>query len=166
MGVASDGADPSPPTVKDPLRNINNRSRNKRTEGARNKALAEGIEIGKQESADKIEEQDQQIKEQKERINRLSKQLALEAAHLLLANQRSDLRATSISTLIADADRQREENTRLEQRVALLTGQLAHKTEEIETVTAAHIFGGLDWESEWFRGDMQASCYPFNMPKR
>ena len=33
--------------------NINNRSRNKRTEGARIKALAEGIEIGKQESADK-----------------------------------------------------------------------------------------------------------------
>ena len=49
---------------------MNNRSLNKRTEGARNKALAEGIEIGKQESADKIEEQDQQIKEQKERINR------------------------------------------------------------------------------------------------
>ena len=67
-GEASDGADPSPPTVKDPLRNINNRSRNKRTEGARNKALEEGIEIGKQESADKIEEQNQQIKEQKERI--------------------------------------------------------------------------------------------------
>ena len=51
-------------------------------------ALVEGIEIGKQESADKIEEQDQQIKEQKERINRPSEQLALEAAHLLLANQR------------------------------------------------------------------------------
>ena len=82
------------------------------------KALAEGIEIGKQESADKIEEQDQQIKEQKERINRLSEQLV---AHLLLANQRSDLRARSISTLTADADRQREENTLLEQRVALLT---------------------------------------------
>ena len=48
---------------------MNNRSLNKRTEGARNKALAEGIEIGRQESADKIEEQDQEIKEQKERIN-------------------------------------------------------------------------------------------------
>ena len=94
--------------MKDTLRNIKNRSRNKRTEGARLKALAEGIEIGKQESADKIEEQDQQIKEQKERINRLSEQLALEAAHLLLANQRSDLRARLISTLTADADRQRE----------------------------------------------------------
>ena len=115
--------------MKDPLRKIKNRSRNKRTEGTRLKALAEGIEIGKQESADKIEEQ-------KEQINRLSEQLALEAAHLLLANQRSDLRARLISTLTADADRQREENTRLEQRVALLTGQLAQKTEEIETVTA------------------------------
>ena len=94
--------------MKDTLRNIKNRSRNKRTEGARLKALAEGIEIGKQESADKIEEQDQEIKEQKERINRLSEQLALEAAHLLLANQHSDLRARSISTLTADADRQRE----------------------------------------------------------
>ena len=115
--------------MKDPLRNIKTRSRNKRTEGASLKALAEGIEIGKQESADsdKIEDQDQQIKEQKERINRLSEQLALEAAHLLLANQRSDLRARSISTLTADADRQREENTRLEQRVALLTGQLAQR---------------------------------------
>ena len=61
-GEASDGADPSPPTVKDPLRNLNNRSQNKHIEGARNKALAEGIEIGKQESADIIEEQDQQIK--------------------------------------------------------------------------------------------------------
>ena len=69
-GEASDGADPSPLTVKDPLRNINNRSQNKRTEAAM--ALVEGIEIGKQESADKIEEQDQQIKEQKERIRRLS----------------------------------------------------------------------------------------------
>ena len=65
-GGAFNGADPFPdgadPSVKDPPRNINNRSRNKRTEGARNKALAEGIEIGKQESADIIEEQDQQIK--------------------------------------------------------------------------------------------------------
>ena len=114
-GEASDGADPSPLTVKDPLRNINNRSRNKHTEGARIKALAEGIEIDEQESADKIEEQDQQIKELKERINRLSEQLVLEAAHLLLANQRSDLRATPISTLTADADRQLEVNTLPEQ---------------------------------------------------
>ena len=91
-GEASDGADPSPPTVKGPLKNISNRLQNKSTEGARNKALEEGIEIGKQESADEIEEQDQQIKEQKERIKRLSEQLALEAAHLSLANQRRDLR--------------------------------------------------------------------------
>ena len=71
-GEAADGADPSPPPVKDPLRNINNRSLHKRNEGTRNKALEEGIEIGKQVSADKIEKQDQQIKEQKERIKRLS----------------------------------------------------------------------------------------------
>ena len=38
---------------------------NKHTKGSRIKALGGGIEIGKQESADKIEEQDQQIKEQK-----------------------------------------------------------------------------------------------------
>ena len=54
---------------------------------------------------------------------------------MLLANQCSELRATSISTLTADADRQREENTRLEQLVALLTGRLAQKREDIETVT-------------------------------
>ena len=71
-GEAADGADPSPPPVKAPLRNINNRSLHKRNEGTRNKALEEGIEIGKQVSADKIEKQDQQIKEQKERIKRLS----------------------------------------------------------------------------------------------
>ena len=109
-GEASDSADPSPPTVKDPLRNINNRSLNKRTEGARNKALEEGIEIGKQESADKMEEQDQQIRKQKERIKRLSKQLALEAAHLSIANQCSDLRASQISTLTKDNKKQKEEN--------------------------------------------------------
>ena len=112
-GGPSYGADPSSLTVKDPLWNINNRLQNKHTKGSRIKALGGGIEIGKQESADKIEEQDQQIKEQKEQINRLSEQLALEAAHLLLANQHSDLRATSTSTLTADADRHHEENTLL-----------------------------------------------------
>ena len=56
----------------------------------------------------------------------------------MLANQRSDLHDTAISTLTSDADRQHEENTLLEQRVALLTGQLAQKTEEIQIVTAVN----------------------------
>ena len=100
--------------MKDPLRKIKNRSRNKRTEGTRLKALAEGIEIGKQESADKIEEQ-------KEQINRLSEQLALEAAHLLLANQRSDIRIRDLSQ---ENEKNNKENTFLTRQVTLLTGEL------------------------------------------
>ena len=69
-------------------------------------------------------------------IKRLTAELALEAAHLLLAGQRSDLSATLISALTAHNSRQRKENPRLEQRLALLTGQLAQKTEEVETVAA------------------------------
>ena len=68
-------------------------------------------------------------------IKRLTAELALEAAHLLLAGQRSDPSATSISALTTDNNRQREENAYFEQRVALLTGQLAQKTEEVETVS-------------------------------
>ena len=63
------------------------------------------------------------IKKQEQQIKRLTDQLTPEAAHLLLADQRSDLSATSISALTADNNRQREEKARLEQRVALLTAQ-------------------------------------------
>ena len=66
---------------------------------------------------------------------RLSEQLALETAHLTLANQRSDLCASQISTLTEDNKKQKENNTLLKQRVTLLTGQLAQKMEEMETVT-------------------------------
>ena len=40
-----------------------------------------------------------------------------------------------MSALAEDNNRQREENAWLEQQVALLTGQRAQKTVEIETVT-------------------------------
>ena len=109
---------------------------------ARAKGVEEGIAIGKRGSAEKIVDQNTQIKErdqtinkQEKQIKRLTDQLALEAAHLLLAGQRSHLSATSISSLTADNNRQREENAGLEQQVALLTGQLAQKTEEVDTVT-------------------------------
>ena len=62
------------------------------------------------------------------RIKRLSEKLALEAVHLSLANQRSDLCASQISTLTLNNQKQKKENTLLEQRVTLLTGQLAQKT--------------------------------------
>ena len=57
----------------------------------------------------------------------------------MLAGQRSDLSATSISAFTADNNRQREENPRLKQQVALLTGQLAQKTEEVNTFTAQNV---------------------------
>ena len=61
-----------------------------------------------------MKEQYTLIKEQNSQIKRLTAELALEAAHLLLAVQRSDLSATLISTLTADSNRLREENTQLE----------------------------------------------------
>ena len=79
----------------------------------------------------KTKEQDTLIKEQNTQIKRLTAELALEAAHLSLAGQRSNL-----SALTAHNNRQLEENARLEQRVTLLTWQLAQKTEEVETITA------------------------------
>ena len=82
-----------------------------------------------------IQELDRRIKKQEKYIKSLTDQLALEAKHLLPTSQRSDLRATSISALTADNNRQHEENALLEQQVALLTGQLAQKTEEVDTVT-------------------------------
>ena len=144
---ASDGVDQSPSRYsrlkvagQAPARTRDPRA--ERTVRARVKGVEEGIEIGKRESAEKIEDQntlikerDIKIKKQEKQINRLTDQLALEAAHLLLAGQRSDLSATSMSTLTADNNRQREENARLEKQVALLTGQLAQKTEEVDTVT-------------------------------
>ena len=107
-----------------------NRKRSARTAGTRNKAIAEGIELGRRESADKIREQDQVIQEQKERIKRLTEQLALETAHFLLADQRSEISAASASALSADCARLRGENSQLEQRVTNLTDQLAQTTQE------------------------------------
>ena len=132
----------SPGRSRDPISKVKDNSRAERTVRARSKEVEEGIQIGKRELAEKIEDQntlikerDIKIKKQEKQINRLTDQLALEAAHLLLAGQRSDLSATSMSTLTADNNRQREENARLEKQVALLTGQLAQKTEEVDTVT-------------------------------
>ena len=140
-GEASDGVDPSPSrdtrlVHRDPLRKVNDKTRADHTEKARKRGLEEGIEIGKRGSAEKIKAQDTLIKEQNSQIKRLIAELALESGHLLLAGQRSDLSATLISAHTADNRRQCEETTKLEQRVALLTGQLAQKTEEVETVTA------------------------------
>ena len=110
-------------------------------ERARARGIEEGIKICQRESAEKILGQNTLIKERDKKssleeagetnqllIKRLTDQLALETARLLLAGQRSDLSATLISALTADNNRQREANARLEQQVALLTGQLAQKS--------------------------------------
>ena len=107
-GQASDGdSHPVQRRQRNGLSKVNDRSRAERRECVRKRALEEGIEIGKKESADKIKQQDTRIKEQTSQIKKLTEQLAQEAAHLLLANQLSDL----------------------------LTEQLAQKKEEVVTVT-------------------------------
>ena len=87
----------------------------------------------KRDSEAKLEEQDRQIKERDERIKKLTEQLALEAAHLLLSNQRSDIQ---ISTLSEENKKYTKDNTLLTDQVKLLTEQLAQKKEEIGTVAA------------------------------
>ena len=89
--------------------------------------LEEEIEIGKQESAEKIKEQNTLIKEQNPQIKKIqvTGELMLEAAHLLLAGQRSNLSSISISALTVDNSRLREAKAHLEQRVSLLAGQSA-----------------------------------------
>ena len=81
----------------------------------------QGIQIGKRESAEKIKEQETLIKERNSQVKRLTAELALEAARLLLAarvaGQHSDLSASFISALNLDNNRQRKENAQLEQWV-------------------------------------------------
>ena len=69
---------------RDPLRKINDKIRADSTKKARKRDLEEGIEIGKQESAEKIKAQDTLIKKQNsdlQQIKRLTAELALEAEH-------------------------------------------------------------------------------------
>ena len=103
-GKASDGVDPSPSrdschVKRDPLLKVTDKTRSGSTEKAGKSSLEEGIEIGKRESAEQIKEQDTLIKKQ---IKQLIAEFALEAAHLLLAGQRSDLSATSVCHQIAN----------------------------------------------------------------
>ena len=82
-----------PPTAwihlvkRNPLFKVYDKTRADRTGQARKRGLEEGIEIAKQESAEKSKEWDTLIKEQNSQIKRLTEELALEAAHLLLAGQ-------------------------------------------------------------------------------
>ena len=75
-GEVSDGVDPSPSREyklqvagqaparsRDPIKKFKDNSRAERTVKARAKSVEEGIEIGKRESAEKIEDQNTQIKE-------------------------------------------------------------------------------------------------------
>ena len=129
-GEAPDGDHPSPPLVKDPLKNVQNRTRSNRTATAYHRGYATGVEFGRRESADIIEQQNRQIGELNDRIKRLTEQLALEAAHLSLANQRTDLCAIQISTLSEESNKHQEEKTRLKEQLTLLAGQLDQTTAE------------------------------------
>ena len=70
--------DPSPSrdtrlVHRDPLQKVNDKTRADHTEKARKRGLEEGIEIGKWESAEKINAQDTLIKEQNSQIKRLNR---------------------------------------------------------------------------------------------
>ena len=82
--------DPSPqlaPPTRDCLSKIKDRQLKERREAARKQGLEEGVENGRQESAETVDlkEQDRQItdSEQKSQIKKFTEQLALETAHLL-----------------------------------------------------------------------------------
>ena len=92
-----------------------------RSAASYNSGLEDGIAIGKRDSADKVKEQNRQILELNYRIKRLTEQLAVEAALLLLANQRSDIRIRDLSQ---ENEKNNKENTFLTRQVTLLTGEL------------------------------------------
>ena len=94
---------------RDPLLKVSDKAPADHPEKARKTGLEEGIEIGKRKIAGNQQaksRRDTLIKEQNSQIKRLSAELALEAAHLVLAGQHSDRSATLISALTADNNSQ------------------------------------------------------------